>query len=145
MKVSVAMCTYNGARYIQEQLDSILHQTRPVDEIIISDDGSTDGTLEILRKYANDYHYINYCVNKTNKGFKQNFIDTINRCTGDIVFLSDQDDCWYEYKVAKILDLYEKNANLQVVFTNGNIINEDGESLNETMFERVGLDNMKQQ
>lgn len=144
MKVSVAMCTYNGAKYLQEQLDSILHQTRPVDEIIVSDDGSSDDTLNILRTYAEKYPCLHYTKNLKNKGFKQNFMDTMRQCSGDIVFLSDQDDCWHPNKVEYILDWFNKHPNLQLVFTNANIIDGDGKSTGETLFDFVGFDSEKQ-
>lgn len=144
MKVSVAMCTYNGAKYIQEQLDSILHQTRPVDEIIISDDGSSDDTLDILRKYEERHPCIYVSLNEKNKGYKQNFMDTMRQCTGDIVFLSDQDDRWHLNKVELILDWFDKHPKMQLVFTNANIIDGSGKQSGENIFDRIGFDKEKQ-
>ena len=144
MTISVAMCTYNGAKYIREQLDSILHQTRPVDEIIVSDDGSSDETLEILQKYAKEYPCVHYAKNSKNKGFKQNFLDTMRQCSGDIVFLADQDDRWLPNKVEFILDWYEKHPQVQLVFSDANIIDGDGNATGETAFELVGFDSDKQ-
>ena len=70
--ISVAMTTYNGARYIKEQLDSILNQSVPVDEIVIMDDCSTDETVEIIKSYQD--RRINLTVNSTNQGYIRNFI-----------------------------------------------------------------------
>lgn len=94
MKISVAMATYNGANYIIEQLDSIRQQIRPVDEVIISDDHSPDGTFNIVAKYINDYSLKNWIVvyDTVGKGLRDNFYNAITKTTGDIVFLSDQDN-----------------------------------------------------
>ena len=98
------MCTYNGEKFIAEQLDSILTQTHPVDELIIQDDHSTDGTVEILRRYAAQYPVIQVYVNSANKGFNENFHSAIGRSTSDFVAISDQDDVWYPTKIAEQLD-----------------------------------------
>lgn len=144
MRVSVAMCTYNGARYIREQLDSILHQSRQVDEVVISDDGSTDETIAILQQYAAKHSCVHYSVNKEKKGFMKNFIDTMYRCTGDVIFLADQDDVWVSDKAAVITEYFANHPNVNVLFTNGNLINENGDSIGETMFDRAGFDEEKQ-
>ena len=93
-KISVAMCTYNGARFLSAQLDSILRQSIPVFEIIIVDDRSSDNTLDILKKYAHDYDNIRYYVNEHNLGFVNNFSSAISKTSGDYVALADQDDVW---------------------------------------------------
>ena len=67
--VSVIMCTYNGAKYLKEQLDSIINQTYPIYELIIQDDCSTDGTVSILEEYAQKYSFIHYRINEKNKGY----------------------------------------------------------------------------
>lgn len=144
MTVSVAMCTYNGARYIQEQLSSILSQTRKVDEVVICDDGSTDGTLDVLQRYSDEYSCIRYCVNEKNKGFKQNFFDAMRLCTGDIVFFSDQDDIWHPDKVEKVLRWFDKHPKKHLLFTNAMIIDENSYQTGETIFERIGFDKEKQ-
>lgn len=113
---SVALCTYNGVKYIADQLDSIINQTRTVDEIIVSDDGSTDGTLMILEEFAQKYSLLHYSVNTVRKGFKQNFLDTIRQCKGDVVLLSDQDDKWYLNKVEFVLERFQKHPKIQLGF-----------------------------
>ena len=80
--VSVVMCTYNGAKYIREQLDSIINQTYPIFEIIIQDDCSTDETVEIIRKYAESNKTIKLFVNKKQKGVTLNFITALKRQVG---------------------------------------------------------------
>ncbi len=90
--ISIALCTYNGAAYIAEQLDSILGQTLPPDEIVIVDDGSTDDTPGIVREYAEKYGNIHFFENEDRLGFVRNFSRAISLTKGDYVALSDQDD-----------------------------------------------------
>lgn len=98
--VSVVMCTYNGERYIREQLDSIVSQTYPIHEFIIQDDKSTDGTVSIIQEYAGRYPYIRLYQNKQNMGFNRNFKYAILKATGDFIAISDQDDIWFPSKIA---------------------------------------------
>jgi glycosyltransferase involved in cell wall biosynthesis len=92
--VSVAMCTYNGAKFIREQINSIINQSYPVYELIIQDDCSMDNTYEILKEYANKYSYIQFHKNRTRKGINENFFSALERATGDYIAFSDQDDIW---------------------------------------------------
>ena len=102
--ISVAMATYNGEKYIQEQLDSILKQLNDKDEIIISDDGSTDNTINIINSYKDKRIRI---IEGPHKGVKQNFANAISNCKGKYIFLSDQDDIWLDYKVNTVLKVFE--------------------------------------
>lgn len=97
--VSVVMATYNGEKYLREQLDSIINQTYPIHEIIIQDDCSTDGTVAIIKEYIENYSFIKLYVNEHNLGFNQNFKTAVMRATGDFVALSDQDDVWFPEKI----------------------------------------------
>lgn len=103
IRVSVALCTYNGACFLRPQLDSILNQTRPADEIIIVDDNSKDNTVEILREYSNLHQSIQVFVNERNIGFLQNFSLALSKTTGDFVALADQDDIWRENHIEILL------------------------------------------
>ncbi len=96
IRISVALCTYNGEKYLPFQLDSILNQSRPADEIIIVDDGSSDDTLLIIKEYASRTSIIKYYVNEQNLGYVQNFSLAISKTTCDYVALADQDDIWTE-------------------------------------------------
>lgn len=100
-KVSVVMCTYNGERYLREQLDSIVAQTYPIHELIIQDDRSTDNTVGILQEYARKYPYIRLYRNERNLGFNQNFRQAILKATGDFIAVCDQDDIWLPEKIAR--------------------------------------------
>ena len=99
--VSVILCTYNGERYLREQLDSILSQSYPLHEIIIQDDCSTDSTPDILRHYASKHPQIRLFLNSENMGFNRNFHSAVMKATGDYVAISDQDDIWYSQKIAQ--------------------------------------------
>lgn len=145
MKLSVAICTYNGSKYIEEQLLSIINQTTPIDEICLSDDASADNTISIVERIALTTTIpIHIVKNVQNKGFYNNFIDTIKRCSGDIIFLSDQDDIWHSDKVEKVVSFFRFNPSKAVFFSNGELIDGNGVLLGENMFERVGFDNLKQ-
>lgn len=98
-KVHIVLATYNGEKYIREQLDSILSGTFQDFEIEICDDGSTDGTLEIAREYAQRYEKIRLYENKQNLGYVKNFLEGIKRSESPYIMLCDQDDIWHPDKI----------------------------------------------
>ena len=100
MRISIAMATYNGAKYLQDQFDSFLYQTRQPDELVVCDDGSTDGTLAILETFREQAPFsVHICRNETTLGYTKNFEKAMSLCTGEIIFLSDQDDVWFCNKI----------------------------------------------
>ena len=99
--VSIVLCSYNGERFLKEQLESIVRQTYPIHEIIIQDDGSTDHTLDIAREYAAIYPFIQIEQNTQNLGFNRNFESALKKATGDFIAIADQDDIWYPEKIEK--------------------------------------------
>ncbi|WP_340851707.1 glycosyltransferase [Ligilactobacillus salivarius] len=121
MKLSIVMTTYNGIRYIEEQLESIVNQERKADEVLIFDDGSNDGTPEFIEKYIiknklnNTWKVI---VNKENKGWRRNFVEGIWSSTGDLVFPCDQDDIWHKDKLKVMEDIMINNPQIKVLTTN---------------------------
>lgn len=98
--VSVVMCTYNGARYLRPQLDSLLAQTYPLHEIIVQDDGSSDETWEILEEYAVRSSLLHIYRNAGPQGINGNFFSAMQRATGEFIAVSDQDDIWEPQKIA---------------------------------------------
>ena len=102
--ISIAIATYNGEKYLAEQLDSILQQTYPASEIIIIDDCSSDNTVDILQKYANQYPQIKLHQNEANLGACLSFAKAIRLCNGDYIALADQDDVWLPKKLTTLLD-----------------------------------------
>ena len=94
-RLSIAMATYNGAAYLQAQLDSILHQSLPPFELHVGDEGSTDGTLDILQQFKAKAPFpVHVLINDTQLGFADNFLSTAARCRGDWIVFCDQDDVW---------------------------------------------------
>lgn len=142
--VSVALCSYNGAKYIKEQIESIINQTCTIDEIVICDDGSTDATISII----NDIKAVSEIVikvyrNEIGLGVNMNFQKAISLCRGEYVFLSDQDDIWMPDKVECVIKWFESHPHKSVVFTDGELVDSNGNHLNHRLFECVGISNNK--
>lgn len=117
LKTSVVMTTFNGEFYLREQLDSLRTQTKKIDEVLIFDDGSTDNTESLIRKYIEDFNLAGwqYLKNHENKGWKRNFFEGINQATGDVIFPCDQDDIWLEDKIEYMSDCFLKDGNIDVL------------------------------
>lgn len=113
--ISVCMATYNGAAYVKDQVDSILVQLTNADELIISDDGSIDGTLAILSEYAADPRI--KILKGPGRGLIKNFEYGISQSKGQLIFLADQDDVWLPNKVAKTKAVFAENPNVEVVIS----------------------------
>jgi len=139
-KISVAMCTYNGEKYIEEQLRSILNQTLKPDEIIVCDDNSTDHTIDFIRNLLDGVD-ISYTieVNPRNIGVTRNFEKAIGLTSGEIIFLSDQDDYWYEDKIELVVTLFEQEPDCVLVFTNAELVNENRELLHTKLWSVVNF------
>ena len=133
------MCTYNGEKYIKNQITSILSQSVAVDEIIICDDNSNDNTLSILMQFQiENVHKIKIYQNEFNIGSTKNFEKAITICKGDYIFLSDQDDVWKENKVKKVIQYFLNNPLTEAVFSNGDLIDDKNEKIkNNTLWNSV--------
>lgn len=129
--ISVALATYNGERYIEAQLDSIRLQTRPADEVIIRDDGSTDGTSQIIERYIREHGMAgwDFQVNSKNLGYAMNFKQILCMTKGDIVFLSDQDDVWESQKIEKMVRVMEQDERILSLACAFSCIDQNGEPL----------------
>lgn len=103
VRVSIALCVFNGAKYLPAQLDSLLSQTHRALEIIASDDASSDDSAAILADYAARDARVVVVRNVENQGFSANFANTLSRCTGEFICPSDQDDIWHPEKIARLL------------------------------------------
>ncbi|MGN0194669.1 MAG: glycosyltransferase family 2 protein [Pseudoramibacter sp.] len=126
IKTSVAMCTYNGSRFLEEQLNSIVGQSYPPDEIVICDDGSSDNTLSIAENCLRDWPgTVHLEQNQKNLGFVKNFEKAIGLCHGDIIFLSDQDDVWHRDKIKIMMQTFEKHPEAAMVFHDAELVNQD--------------------
>lgn len=138
MKLSVALCTYNGSKFIEQQINSILNQTTKVDEIIVCDDKSTDATVSILKEIQVTNPCIVIIENEINLRSTKNFEKAIQLCSGDYIFLADQDDLWNTEKVAKTLAIFNENLTAEGVFTNADLIDDNGIKLsNKTIWDSV--------
>ncbi len=113
-KVSVVMSTYNGMRYLREQLESVCLQLSKNDELVISDDGSTDNTLDIVHEYMNKYDIIKL-VRGPGKGTSYNFENGIINSKNEIILLSDQDDIWDISKIKHIKELFADNPEVDMI------------------------------
>ena len=118
--VSVALASYNGIKYISEQLDSIRTQTLPPDEVIIADDRSTDGTYEFCRDYIDRYGLTGWNVyqNIHNIGTQKNFHEVMAKCTGEYIFTCDQDDIWMPEKISLMLSVIRERPEIMLLASN---------------------------
>ena len=133
-RISVCIATYNGAKYIQQQIKSILLQLGDNDEVIVSDDSSTDNTLEIIRAF-NDSR-IKVIINRGTNGYTGNFENALRAASGEIIFLSDQDDVWKSNKVEVMLTALEK---FDFVVSDAELVDENLITLANSNFERMGV------
>jgi glycosyltransferase involved in cell wall biosynthesis len=144
MKFSVAMCTYNGAAHLREQLESIAAQTRAPDELVVCDDASRDETTEIVREFSARASFpVRLQVNATNVGTTKNFEQAIRLCAGDLVALSDQDDVWEASKLARFEAVFAASPDVGLVFSDAELVSEDLQPLGCRLWERVGFDEGK--
>ncbi|MBA3355844.1 MAG: glycosyltransferase family 2 protein [Pyrinomonadaceae bacterium] len=126
MKFSVAMCTYDGARFIQDQLDSIEKQTRIPDELVICDDKSSDDTRDIIKSFAIKAPFpVRLEANETNIGSTKSFEKAIKLCQGEIIALSDQDDVWHPDKLMSLESSLLSSPNAGLVFSDAEVVDED--------------------
>ncbi len=138
MKVSVAVCTYNGSTYLTEQLQSIVNQSRLPDEVVLVDDGSSDDTSAVAHELAQTSKLsIHVHSNANNLGVTANFERAVQLCMGDVVFLCDQDDVWHPTKLDRMMDRFEGDPELGLVFSNANLLDASLQSLNETLWKAL--------
>ncbi|MBB6447260.1 glycosyltransferase family 2 protein [Bacillus benzoevorans] len=137
MKVSVAMATYNGENYIKAQIDSILSQLGLEDELIISDDHSSDATVSIIEEYRKQDSRVKLFMNEE-KGVTSNFENAIKRTQNEIVFLSDQDDVWKPEKVQTVLSYYEKNPKILMIMSDITVVDNELHPTIESFYEFRG-------
>jgi glycosyltransferase involved in cell wall biosynthesis len=138
--MSVAMCTYNGAQFLSEQLKSIALQGRLPGELVVCDDGSTDDTISILRAFAERTSFlVRIFSNEDRLGPGKNFEKAISLCDGDIIVFCDQDDVWRPQKLAKLAETFDQCPDAVYVFSDADIIEEDKQPAGQTMWDAVGL------
>ena len=145
MRMSVAMCTYNGADFLPAQLASIAEQTRPPDELIICDDASKDRTRSLLEAFARTSPIpVSLYFSDQNIGSVKNFERAIGLCTGDVIALSDQDDVWNRDKLESIEQVFQRSAATGLVFSDAELVDENLNPLGRRVWQAVGFDAHKQ-
>lgn len=118
LSLSVLMSTYAGTDYVCEQLDSLRTQTRMPDEVVVIDDCSLDDTVDVVERYIAQHDLGNrwrVVRNEHNKGWQRNFMEGVAQTSGDVVFFSDQDDVWFENKLAVYESVLQKNDGINIV------------------------------
>lgn len=136
MKISLALCTYNGEQYLSEQLESIASQTRPPDELVVCDDRSSDGTLQILRRFAQSTSFpVRIQENASNLGSTRNFEKAINLCEGEIIALADQDDVWDLRKLECVEEVFARSPNVGLLFTDAEMVDQDLRPLGSSLWD----------
>ena len=134
--ISIVMATYNGEKYLQQQLDSIAAQTVLPNELIVGDDCSTDNTIKILENFKNKVGFtVKIYRNKANVGYIKNFARVILEANGDYVFLCDQDDYWFSNKIETVINFFKDNPGMQLIAHNAMCTDSNLVSLGKTLFE----------
>jgi glycosyltransferase involved in cell wall biosynthesis len=136
-RVSVAMCTFNGGRYLEEQLESIALQTRLPCELVVCDDRSTDDTLVVLKRFQSEAPFtVKVIQNSQRLGSTRNFDQAIGLARGGLIALCDQDDRWAPTKLERLSAALEKDPFLGGVFSDANLIDGDGRQIGVRLFAR---------
>ena len=142
-RTTIAMCTYNGERYLSEQIDSILAQTRLPDVWLIADDRSKDATWDLLQRYAPRIRgkgiELELYQNPENLGYVANFESVLRRANAEIVFLADQDDIWHAHKLQTMTDYMRDHPDVTLLHTNARIVDSDGSDKGYSLFEALEI------
>lgn len=139
-RVSVALCTYNGARYLKDQLDSIASQTLFPHELVVCDDRSTDDTVGIVRAFASRARFpVRLFLNTTNLGSTKNFEQAIRLCKGDLIALSDQDDVWFPQKLERIVAVFSASPEVGAVFTDAEMVDDSLRPLGHRLWDAAAF------
>lgn len=142
-RLSIVLCTYNGAAYLQPQLDSLLAQTRLPDEIVIADDGSTDASMDMLQAFAQRARETGIAVqlrrNPENLGYVGNFSAGLRMAKGELLFLCDQDDVWRADKLARMADRFEQEPSLLLLHSDARLVDAQGGSLQCSLFDALQM------
>lgn len=138
LRISVAMCTFNGARFLQSQLESLAAQTRLPDELVVCDDGSSDDTVRLLEKFAQRAPFpVRIERNAATMGSTKNFEKAIGLCNGELIATSDQDDVWLPEKLALCEMAFARDPSLALVFTDAEIVDESLRPLGYRLWESI--------
>lgn len=136
MDVSVALCTYNGERFLQEQLASIAAQWLLPFELVVRDDRSTDSTVQIVEDFAKEAPFpVRLAINEERVGSNENFARGIADCVGEAIALSDQDDIWHPNKLSELAGALAERSDIGLVFSDAALVDENLSPLGRTLWE----------
>jgi glycosyltransferase involved in cell wall biosynthesis len=142
---SVAMCTYNGSRYLNAQLESIASQTRLPNELVICDDDSVDDSVRIIQHFASSAPFpVRLSINPQNLGSTKSFENAIRRCEGELIALADQDDVWLPRKLETIEAEFQRAPDVGLVFSDAELVDENLRPLGMRLWTSIGFDEMFQ-
>jgi hypothetical protein len=145
-KISIALCTYNGEKFLPQQLASMQQQTRLPDELVVCDDRSTDRTIEVVRQFAASVSFpVRLFENPRNVGFVANFERAIGLCEGDLIALSDQDDIWYPIRLERSEQVFTANPKVGMVFSDGDIIDDQDRLQGARLWASFGFEGDRKQ
>ncbi len=143
--VSVALCTFQGERFVSEQLASIARQTLPPAEVVVCDDGSTDGTIDAIERFAASAAFpVRVHVNPDRLGVAANFSRAISLCEGSVVALSDQDDVWLPAKLERQVAVLRDRPAVGAVFSDAELVDRSLRPLGRSLFEATGFSPRRQ-
>lgn len=141
LNLSVALCTYNGARFLPEQLESIATQTRLPDELVVCDDRSTDRTVEILQNFAQRAPFpIRIEINEHNLGSTKNFEKAIGNCSGSVIVLADQDDVWLPQKLGVLESIFLEQPSTGLAFSDAEVVDQNKTPLGYRLWNWEGFE-----
>ncbi len=139
-KLSVILCTYNGAAHLQSLLDSLARQRRPPDELVVSDDGSRDSTAHLIAAFAESASFpVRWFEQEKQLGPAANFITAAQHARGEWIAFCDQDDVWHPDKLTCALAVAQECADTSAVFCNARLVDTDGYALGRTLWQQVAF------
>jgi glycosyltransferase involved in cell wall biosynthesis len=143
--LSVVLCTYNGASYLPSLLDSLAAQHRPPDELVVSDDGSTDNTAHLVAEFAGRVPFaVRWFQQERRLGPAANFVAAAEHARGEWIAFCDQDDVWHRDKLAHSLKVADERRDASAVFCNARLVGVTGQPLGRTLWQHVGFTRREQ-
>ncbi len=142
---SIALCTYNGEKYLAQQLESLAQQTRLPCELVVFDDGSSDNSRDMLEQFAKASLFpVRLSFNPSNVGSTENFSRAMKACTGDWIALCDQDDVWLPEKLQRFAEAIEQHSDALLFFSDAWMVDEKLESLGYRLWQAIRLGQREQ-
>lgn len=143
---SVALCTFNGEEFLPAQWKSLLDQDQQPDEVVICDDESTDGTVALLRQFAAEAPFpVRIVENKKRLGYNKNFEQVMQHCTGDLIFICDQDDCWFPEKISTMCRYMADHPEARLAFCDAWVTDEQLQGRQSRFWEWIRFDKATQE